>query len=371
MTKIDANIDISTWKADEVYNDLPTLPPKPSLETIPVLKACIEARAALAALNQASRLLPNPAILLNTVPLLEAGASSEIENIVTTNDNLFRFAEHEQGADADTMEALRYRIALIEGFASIRDRPMNVNTAESVCTTLKATQISVRTGSGTALLSSSSRDVVYTPPEGEQRLRALLDNWADFMHNATAYDPLVRMAVGHYQFEAIHPFVDGNGRTGRILNVLFLAEQGLLELPILYLSGYINQHRSEYYRLLLSVTRDGNWEEFILYILAAVSATATWTLETIDEIRELFNRTRDDVRSRLPKVYSHELIATIFEQPYCRISNLTERGIAKRETASKYLKQLAGLGILEERQIGREVLFVNSMLMSALTRSAH
>lgn len=348
------------------YDSLPVLPPKVDLEPTHILKSCIDARAALATLSQAAELLPNASILINTIPMLEAQASSEIENIVTTADNLFRYVGDDNAADPNTREALQYRQALMLGFEKTKSRPINVNTAEDVCSTIKATQMSVRKIPGTKLHNDRTEEVVYTPPEGEPLLRNLLDNWSRFMHEETSVDPLVRMAVGHYQFEAIHPFSDGNGRTGRVLNVLFLTEQNLLPLPILYLSRYINQHRTDYYRLLLEVTRDENWHGWISYILAAVTETSRWTVNLINEIRRVHTDAKHVMRSGARKIYSRELLDVIFKQPYSRIENLVNADIAKRETASKYLKQLVALGLLEEMKIGREILFINRALMRVL-----
>jgi len=333
-----------------------------------VLKQCVAARAALAGLQQASALIPNPAILINTLPLLEARASSEIENIVTTADKLFRYLQAEAGADPATREALRYRAALLEGFKSLKTRPLATRTAEAVCTQIKGIETTVRRVPGTTLAHGASGKVIYTPPEGEDLLRGLLANWERFLHEEKSLDPLVRMAAGHYQFEAIHPFLDGNGRTGRVLNSLFLVEEGLLDLPILYLSRYIIGHKAAYYRLLLAVTREGAWEPWILYMLRGVEETAAWTTTKIAAVRKLSTDTAENVRRRLPKIYSRELVDAIFEQPYCRIVNLVEAGIAGRQAASRYLKALAGIGVLREQAVGREKLFVNPRLLALLTR---
>jgi Fic family protein len=367
MPKKRENVDTSGWHADRPYDTLPKLPPNTELEPKSVLKACVQARSALAKLGQAAELLPNASILINTIPMLEAQASSEIENIVTTADNLFRYAGDDHGADANTREALRYRQALMLGFEKTKARPINVNTAEEVCATIKGVDMTVRKTPGIKLNNDRTGATVYTPPEGEPLLRNLLDDWSHFMHSNLDIDPLVRMAVGHYQFEAIHPFSDGNGRTGRVLNVLFLTEQGLLPLPILYLSRYINQHRDDYYRLLLEVTRDGNWHAWITYILNAVTETSTWTVGLINEIRRLHTDAKHNIRNNARKIYSRELLDVIFEQPYCRIENLVHAEIAKRETASKYLKQLTSLGLLEEVKVGREVLFLNRPLLRVLS----
>jgi Fic family protein len=362
--------DAGGWHPDQPYNDLPRLPPALDLEPRAVLKQCVTARAALAELKQAAELIPNPAMLINTLPVLEARASSEIENIVTTADKLFRHLRADSGADPATREALRYRRALLEGVKALKTRPLTTRTAESICTQIKGVRMSVRKVPGTALANDATGEVVYTPPEGEARIRDLLANWERFLHAESAIDPLVRMAVTHYQFEAIHPFTDGNGRTGRVLNSLFLVEQGLLPLPILYLSRYIVANKADYYRLLLEVTRDGAWEPWLLYMLRAVEDTATWTTRKIGAIRRLASDTADYVRDKLPKIYSRELVDVIFEQPYCRIANLVDANIAGRQAASRYLKALVSIGVLRELAFGKEKLFVHPKLMNLLTRDS-
>ncbi len=360
---------MATFDPTRPYNDLPRLPPQTDLEGRTVLKACIEARAAIAELKQAGHLLPNQAVLINTIPLLEARASSEIENIVTTTDRLFRYAQPGQEASADpaTKEALRYRAALRRGMALLEQRPLTTATAVEVCRTLLGVDLDVRRVPGTKLTNAGSGDVVYTPPEGEALLRRLLANWERFLHDARDLDPLIRMAVAHYQFEAIHPFTDGNGRTGRILNLLFLVEQELLELPVLYLSRAIIRRKPDYYRLLLSVTTAGAWEDWILYVLGAVDETARWTTDRIRAIGRLMQETADYVRARTSATYSRELIELVFVQPYCRIKNVVEAGLAQRQTAAVYLKELAAAGVLEEVKAGREKLFINPRLMRLLT----
>jgi Fic family protein len=341
------------------------------LESKPILKRCVTARAALAELKQAAGLIPNPAMLINTLPILEARASSEIENIVTTADKLFQHLQADGSADPATREALRYRSALLEGVRAIQKRPLATRTAEAICTQIKGAEMTVRSVPGTVLARGASGDVIYTPPEGEALLRELLANWERFLHEEDSLDPLIRMAVAHYQFEAIHPFADGNGRTGRVLNSLFLVEQGLLSLPILYLSRYIIGHKADYYRLLLAVTRDGAWEDWLLYMLRGVEETAGWTTGKIAAIRKLAAATTEHVRQALPKIYSHELVEMIFEQPYCRIANLVEAGIAGRQAASRYLKALVGAGVLREQALGKEKLFVHPKLMTLLTRDSN
>jgi Fic family protein len=334
-----------------------------------VLKACIEARAAVAELKQAGRLLPNQDVLINTIPLLEARASSEIENIVTTTDQLFRYAQpdRESLADPATKQALRYRAALRRGVELLKKRPLMTSTTVQVCRTLLGVNLDIRRVPGTALVNQGTGKVVYTPPEGESHLRSLLANWEKFLHDGEELDPLIRMAVAHYQFEAIHPFTDGNGRTGRILNLLFLMEQDLLELPVLYLSRAIIGKKADYYRLLLAVTTRDAWEDWILFMLRAVAETAKWTTERIYAIRRLMQETAEYVKSEASAVYSRELVELIFVQPYCRIRNVVEAGIAERQTAAVYLKQLVGAGVLQEVKVGREKLFINPRLMRLLT----
>jgi len=354
------------------YNSLPELPPTTDIESKSLLKACIEARAALAALKSAGDLIPNQAVLINTIPLLEAQASSEIENIVTTSDALFRYAQLEdQTDDPATKEALRYRSALYEGFASLKHRPLSTNTAIQVCSQLKNTVMDIRRIPGTALANAATGELIYTPPVGEALLREKLANWERFIHEHTEIDPLIRMAVAHYQFEAIHPFLDGNGRTGRVLNLLLLVEQGLLTQPVLYLSRYVLRHRADYYRNLLAVTRDGAWEAWISFMLAAVTDTAQWTTAKIQAIQQLQASATAFVKTRATKIYTRELVDMLFVQPYCRIQNLVEADIAKRQTASVYLKQLADLGMLREIKVGREKLFIHSNFVRLLTSDDH
>jgi Fic family protein len=354
------------------YNDLPLLPPPVDVETRSILKACIDARTALAGLKQAGALIPNQAVLINTIPVLEAQASSAIENIVTTADRLFQFAQlNETQADPATKEALRYGSALSFGFEAIQTRPLVTATAVDVCSTIKGTEMEIRRVPGTTLVGGMNREVIYTPPEGESLLREKLANWEKFIHEAVEIDPLIRMAIMHYQFEAIHPFTDGNGRTGRILNLLFLIDQGLLEIPVLYLSRYIIRHKSEYYQYLLNVTTQGEWEAWIIFMLSAVQETAQWTTNKIRAIRDLMDLTTTLVRDTLPKIYNRELIELIFIQPYCRITNVVEANIAKRQTASTYLKGLSDIGVLKEWKLGREKLFIHPQFLKLLTAEDH
>jgi len=354
------------WTPDKPYNQLPLQPPDlASIETRGVLKACIRARAALAELKTAGELLPDQGLLINLLPMLEAKDSSRIENIVTTSDRLFQYVDRAELADPATKEALRYRTALYNGAKHLITYPLCTSTAVEICTTLRAVDTDIRKTPGTVLRDQDMR-VVYTPPEGEAAIRNLLSNWENFLHSEDDIDPLVKMAISHYQFECIHPFPDGNGRTGRILNILYLIESGLLSLPILYLSRSILARRNDYYTLLRGVTAEGNWEAWILFMLQAVENSSTWTVKKIAVVRALIESTTAYVRERLPKIYSWELVQALFSQPYCRIDNLVESGIAKRQTASTYLKQLVDIGVLEEVVSGREKLYINTRLLLEL-----
>jgi Fic family protein len=350
-------------------NSLPDLPPPLDLiESTDVLKKCINARVALAELKQAAELIPNAAVLVNTLPLLEARASSEIENIVTTTDKLFEFADiAEDRADAATKEALRYRTALYEGTKMVQRGMLMTDMAIHVCSTIKGLELDIRAESGTRLKNRMTGEVIYTPPVGQKLLIEKLDNWAEFMHQCTDIDPLIRLAVQHYQFEAIHPFSDGNGRTGRIMNILFLVEHGLLDTPILYLSRYIIRNKAAYYRLLQNVTREQAWTAWVMFILEGVEETCKWTTDKIKAIRELMEHTAEYVQYKMPKTYTWELVELLFKQPYCRIGNLVDAGIAKRQTASVYLKQLCDVGILKEVKSGRENIFVHPKYIELLT----
>ncbi|XPP27184.1 MAG: Fic family protein [Leucobacter sp.] len=356
------------WAPDRPYNELPQLPPPGvDLETKAVLKATAAARAALAALDQAVRRIPNPVVLVNAIPLLEAQASSEIENIVTTTDDLFRFAQHpEDAASPEVKETLRYRSALFAGVQSIESRPLTASTALEVCTRIKDREMRVRDLPGTFIGNPLTREAIYTPPEGRSRITAMLGNWERFIHERRVLDPLVILAVQHYQFEAIHPFADGNGRTGRILNVLLLMDAGLLHQPVLYLSRFIIEHKDEYYRRLLEVTRSGAWEPWILFVIEGVRSTALGTLEKIDRIQELQQGMKEEITSVTRAGPNSVLLEVLFEQPYCRIANVIERCGVSRPTAAKWLSELVEAGSLVDIRLGRDRLFINRRFLEIL-----
>jgi Fic family protein len=358
------------FKRDQPYNDLPSLPPEAELESPAVLKSAIGANRMLAELKGKAESIPNQSILINSIILQEAKASSEIENVITTNDRMYEaFAAGDRDYDPQTKEVLRYREALWKGFNVLADRPLSTELFIELVQTIKQDEKGIRDTPGTVIANPNTRKIIYWPPEGEERIRRLLDDLETYIQGEDSeVDPLVQMAVVHYQFEAIHPFDDGNGRTGRILNILFLVMKGLLNLPILYLSDYVINKKGDYYRLLREVTENQAWEPWILFMLDAVQTTAGEAMQRIEGIRGLMDETLEAAREKLPdRVYSKELIELLFEQPYCKIKFLVDRGIAKRQTAGDYLSELEKTGFVKSKQVGRENLYLNVRLYDLLS----
>lgn len=361
------------WQSDIAYNELPALPPNEvDIESVDILKACITASRNLALLKESANSLPNPAILTNTLPLMEAQASSEIENIITTTDELFRYAANDNlnSLPPSVKEAFCYRRAMRLGVMKLKTYPICTNLAVELCGTLRGTQADIRKIPGCALRVQETGRTVYTPPVGEDVIRNKLSDWEKFMNGHTSLDPLIRMALGHYQFEAIHPFDDGNGRTGRILNILFLMQEGLIDEPVLFLSRNIISRKNEYYQLLNAVTSQGAWSPFVLFMIRAVDDTASWTYHRIRKIHQLLGETKQAMRAHLPKIYSHELLDLLFTWPYCRISNLVDSKLATRQTSAKYLKALVDANILSVTQQGNSTLFINKRLLALLLNEA-
>ncbi|NYG35506.1 Fic family protein [Sphaerotilus montanus] len=356
------------FERDHPYNDLPALPPTSAVETPAVLKKAIAASRALAELKGMAERMPNQAMLIDSLVLQEARASSEIENILTTNDEVYKAASDDGlAASAQTKEVLRYRQALNHGFRQIRTRPLATALFVEMAQIIKETTFDVRRTPGTRIANGRG-ETVYTPPEGERVIRDKLRDLETFMHAQDDLDVLVKMALVHYQFEAIHPFPDGNGRTGRLINILYLVDQGLLNLPVLYLSRHIIDHKTAYYDGLRRVTEEGAWEDWILYMLDAVQQTSVRTQQQITDILALMESTRERVQREAPSVYSKDLVEQIFRQPYCKISFLEQAGLGTRQTCAKYLRELERLGVLQGQKIGREVYFINKALFDLLTR---
>lgn len=352
------------------YNDLPLLPPDSDVETKAILKKVTEASRALAKLNGAAKTVPNPAILITSITLQEAKYSSQIENIITTDDKLYQaFTAKSQPSDPSTKEVLRYRKALWDGFNGLKKRELlTTNLFIKIFQKIKQTDAEIRNTPGTQLVDAASGKVIYTPPEGEPLLRSLLKNLEDYIHNSSdEIDPLIKSAVIHYQFESIHPFTDGNGRTGRIILILYYVLSSLLDLPILYLSRYIIETKSEYYKLLRGVTENHLWEPWILYILEGVKQTSYFTLDLLAKISTSLDSTFEKVKLNKQSPVPKEVIELIYEQPYCKTEFIVDRKIGARKAAERYLKELERLQILKSVKVGKEVIYLNTALFSILS----
>ena len=359
------------FEREKPYNDLPLLPPKVELENKAILKKAISAGRALAELKGLGKTIPNQALLVDSLILQEAKASSEIENIITTNDALFKaFTAKTSKVDSATKEVLRYREALWQGFHILKKRPiLSTNLFLNIVQIIKKNQAGIRSIPGTAIMNDTTGDVIYTPPEGESIIRNKLKNLEDYIHAVDDdVDPLIKLAIIHYQFEAIHPFSDGNGRTGRIINILYLVLKNLLNLPVLYLSKAIIENKKDYYHFLLGVTEKEEWEPWLFYVLEAMEETAIFTCERILNICNLMQETMEKARKELPsRVYSKELIELLFRQPYTKGQFLVDAGIAKRQTAAEYLKELGKIGLLKAWKIGKETLYLKKNLYDLLS----
>lgn len=353
---------------NQPYNQLPLLPPATDLETKAVLKQAIAANRALANLRGLAGQIPNQSMLINSITLQEARLSSEIENIVTTNDELYRAdADADGRGDAHTKEVLRYRQALHFGFAALKERPLTTNLFIEIAQLFKQSEIGIRAIPGTALKNEDNQ-VVYTPPVGDAVIRDKLSNLERFIHADDGVDPLIKMAVMHYQFEAIHPFPDGNGRTGRILNLLYLVQQDLMDIPVLFLSRYIIANKRDYYSGLQKVTEQQDWESWILFMLRAVESTSQQTFDQVKRVLASMEEVRQKVQREAAAIYSKDLVEVIFRHPYTKIQFLIDANIAKRQTASNYLQTLATLGVLREHKIGREKYYINDALLEELSK---
>jgi Fic family protein len=357
---------------DVPYNNLPDLPPKNNLETTAIFKATIRANKLLAELKGYCQTLPYPKLLLNTIVLQESKESNAIENIVTTQDELYKATlMGEAIKNQAAKEVLQYREAIYWGIEELqKNNLITTNLLVGLMQRLRGSSEGIRKNSGTKLGNPTNNQIVYTPPEGENIIRNKLSKLEIFINDPTFsdLDPLIKMALIHYQFEAIHPFSDGNGRTGRILNVLYLIQQELLGLPVLYLSHYIIQNKSDYYRLLKSITEENNWEEWVLFVVNGVAETSKMTLEKINAILELKSDAEIRVKEVLKSSYSKELVDLLFSHPYIKIKVLEENNIAKRQTAANYLKLLTENNILKSVQIWKETYYINEKLIEILSK---
>jgi len=338
------------------------------IETKQVLRKEAQARQALAELKGFASVIPNQNILISAIALQEAKGSSAIENIITTHDELYKNMTAKNGTfNSSAKEVLNYREAIYKGFSMVKKRALiRVSDIVSIQETVVENNAGIRRLTGTSLVNDATGEVVYTPPQDYKELRELLDNFCRYFNDDE--NSLWKMALLHYQFESIHPFYDGNGRTGRILNILYLILKNYLDTPILYLSSYIIKHKNDYYTLLQNTRAKANYEPWILYILNGIEETAKQTLGKIRAIKELLESTLEDAKRKNPKIYSKELIETIFENPYSKIDFLVKKLRINRKTASKYLKELEKEKFLTHLQAGKEMLYINNKLMEILKK---
>ncbi|HBK82029.1 MAG TPA: addiction module protein [Flavobacterium sp.] len=349
------------------YNDLPLLPPKADIETKEILRKTISAGRALAQLNGTLLNLPNPTLFLDTIYLQEAKASSEVENIITTNDELYKsLVADKKVENSATKEVLSYKEALWLGLEQLKKKPfITTNLCISIVQCIKQNTASIRVTPGTTL-SNTKGEVIYTPPSGENVIREKLANLEKFINEDEKNDPLIKMALMHYQFEAIHPFADGNGRTGRILLLLYLKLSGLLDTPAIYLSEYIIKNKADYYKSLRSVTENNDWENYILYMLDMIEETTNKGLERLNKITTTMDKTADEIKNKLPKIYSKDLVEILFRLPYTKRQHLIDENIGNPKTVGNYLQTLEKNGFLKSVKVGKEKLYLNERLLKIL-----
>ena len=345
----------------------PLLPPK-NIETIRVLKQTGQSRSALAELKGTANIIPNEDILMQTLVLREAQQSSAIENIITTQDDLYKARVDDTFKTLQTKEVENYATALKKGFKIVKEKELLTNaTIKKIQEILLQNKAGFRTQAGTTL-KNQNENIIYTPPQEKDRILDLMKNLEQFINDDhfSDIDALVKMAVLHYQFETIHPFYDGNGRVGRIINILYLVLRGLLDTPILYLSSYIIEHKKEYYNVLQNVREKGNWEAMILYLLKGVETTANETIEVIKKIEQLMKSYKHKIRSELPKVYSQDLINNLFKHPYTKIEFLANDLQVVYDTSRRYLGAIVKLGLLKKIKRGRSNYYFNMQLIEIL-----
>lgn len=359
---------MNSFNKAEPFNDLPPLPPFAEFETKEVLTKTIKASRALAELKGAIRNLPNPSLFLGTLHLQEAKASSEIEQIITTNDDLYKaVVSDKKFNNSATKEVINYKEAIWLGLKRLEQKPfISTNLCVEIVQCIKQNEAGIRTTPGTTLTNGKG-EIIYTPPSGEKVIREKMANLESFINENNHIDPLIKLAISHYQFEAIHPFSDGNGRTGRILLLLQLKLEKLLDIPALFLSEYIIENKDKYYQGLRAVTEENDWSEFILYMLDMVEKTAVKGLNILESIIKLMDKTGEEIKGLLPKVYSKDLLEVIFKLPYTKRQNLIDIGLGTPKTVGNYLIALEGKGFLKSVKVGKEKLYLNLALMNLLS----
>jgi Fic family protein len=358
----------------EEINMLGLLPLLPGdigdIETKVVLKKLTKAHQALAELKGVANSIPNQGILINTLSLQEAKDSSAIENIITTQDDLYRSdSRARQFVTVAAKEVHSYATALNEGFEQVKKSGLlTERQILEIQSTIEGNSAGFRKLPGTALKNDATGEVIYTPPQSYEEIKPLMANLEKFINDETIcdWDSLTKMAIIHHQFESIHPFYDGNGRTGRIINILYLVKQDLLKIPILYLSRYINQTKSRYYQLLQSTRETKDWEAWILYILEGVEQTSRETIESIEAIKGLMQSQKQSIRTDLPKIYSQDLLNNLFRHPYTKIEFVMNELGVSRLTATRYLDELVRIGLLDKQKMGRDNYYINVALYDLL-----
>ncbi|MGK0290560.1 MAG: Fic family protein [bacterium] len=344
------------------------LPYGVNIETVPILKALNKASRALAELKGEVLTIPNETILINTLTLQEAKESSAIENIITTQDDLFRSTVDDTFDNIASKEVKNYAQALQQGFIQVRKfGGISTNMIKEMQTILEPNKAGLRKVPGTTLKDSVG-EVVYTPPQNALEIESLMNNLENYINDDSLedVDPLIKMALIHFQFESIHPFYDGNGRTGRIINILYLVLKGLLDIPVLYLSQYIIENKRSYYHLLQQARNSDNLEEWIIWMLNGVEETSRTTIQIVQGIRILMNEFKNEIREKTD-IYSKELLETLFAHPYTKISFLTEILGIHRNTASSYLTELTNKGLLKKVKLGRSNYYLNKKLYALLS----
>lgn len=350
---------------------LPPLPPSiHKIESIQILKQLSRSSRALGELKGIARTIPNQKMLINAIVLREAKDSSEIENIITTHDELYKALSVKAVPNPETKEVINYRKAIFKGFDLIVEQGfIRLNDVIELQNIIVENKGGIRNTPGTVLKNDKTGEIVYTPPQDILEINSLLSNFLEYFNLEQSHtEPLINLAILHYQFESIHPFYDGNGRTGRILNILYLILNNLIEIPILYLSSYISDNKPEYYRLLNKVNKTDEWEDWILYMLKAVEETSNQTIDKITQIKNSLEKTIDFVSINLPKIYRKELVELLYEQPYSKIEFVVEKLEVERKAASRYLRKLEEIGVLKSQKIGRENIYVNVDLMEILKK---
>ncbi len=349
------------------------LPLKIDLETKEILKKVISANRELAMLNGISKIIPNQNILINSLVLQEAKDSSAIENIITTHDEVYQGAIDINSVSQSAKEVQNYSNALLRGFDFVKDTKLLLNKhILEIQEELEQNRAGFRRVSGTMLKNPVTGEIKHIPPQNHSDIVELMANLQEYINDDSLedFDPLIKMAIIHFQFESIHPFYDGNGRTGRIINILYLVQKELLDLPILYLSRYIIQNKSGYYQVLQGVQNSNEWNALILYMLDGVEQTAKETSLLIENIQKLMIDTKQQIKEKLPKIYSKDLIEILFSHPYTKIDFLVNGLDITRQTASKYLKELETIDIVESIQIKNSKFFVNRELFAMLRKGA-